>query len=352
MATVTNYKFGDKGDGVIAVQRQLNTQGYGLTEDGKFGQLTNNALRDFQTKNNLTVDGIYGTQTAGMFNTLVQNKPVVANNKPVVPQTSNSTINTTNAQNGTQSPYDMKFNYDATKDVGFQNATKLAQSKIAWEMAARGIGGSTIEQERIAQSIAGLNLDYTNAAYNKFSQQQQLAIQQDVQQYERKRQAISDAMERTEKLTYGIVDNEAAKILGVPVGTKTTSRLYQDRQEAQRIADKQAQANVTKVQELSQARYNDVLQANQNSYILNPRQTVVAIWKNPLLSPSEKLSQILSMKNIIWNKKTKRYEEVAGKSGQEWLDDIMLNGEDPQKTQFYTRNGINVEGATGNPFSK
>jgi peptidoglycan hydrolase-like protein with peptidoglycan-binding domain len=353
MSTVTNYKYGDKGDGVIALQRQLNSQGYGLKEDGSFGPLTQSALRDFQTKNNLTVDGIYGTQTAGMFNTLAQNKPVVANNAPVVAQTSNVTPNVATAQNGTQNPYDMKFNYDVTKDVGFQNATALAKSKIAEEMAARGIGGSTIEQERIAQSIAGLNLDYTNAAFNKFSTEQQLAIQRDQEQYNRNRQAKMDALEKVQTIGNGIFDNESAKLWGVPPGTRTTDRIARDAQEAQRIADKKAAEANARVVEQKNTYYKDILKANQSIFNTDPTQAVNNILNNPLLSDTEKMNMINSMSstsvddfgNVI---------PTAGKTGLEVLQDIKNAEKKKQndKDSFNTRYGINVEGATGNPFGR
>lgn len=51
-------KKGDKGSLVVKLQEKL-----GIEADGDFGNNTDKALRDFQSKNNLTVDGIAGNAT-------------------------------------------------------------------------------------------------------------------------------------------------------------------------------------------------------------------------------------------------------------------------------------------------
>ncbi len=57
---------GDKGDDVKLLQHRLNLVGNQLTEDGIWGVQTDTAVRNFQYKAGLTVDGIVGpkTQTA------------------------------------------------------------------------------------------------------------------------------------------------------------------------------------------------------------------------------------------------------------------------------------------------
>ena len=54
-----------KGESVKWLQYQLNKHGYGLTVDGSFGAKTEAAVKDFQKKNNLVVDGIVGKNTFG-----------------------------------------------------------------------------------------------------------------------------------------------------------------------------------------------------------------------------------------------------------------------------------------------
>lgn len=54
---------GCKGDDVKYLQHLLNTYGDDLKEDGDFGTKTYNAVKDFQRKNRLKVDGIAGKNT-------------------------------------------------------------------------------------------------------------------------------------------------------------------------------------------------------------------------------------------------------------------------------------------------
>lgn len=63
---ISNYqtiRIGTNNNFVYLLQFILNQLGYNLSVDGKFGQNTLSATRDFQTKNNLAVDGIVGPNT-------------------------------------------------------------------------------------------------------------------------------------------------------------------------------------------------------------------------------------------------------------------------------------------------
>jgi peptidoglycan hydrolase-like protein with peptidoglycan-binding domain len=59
----TQISLGSKGDEVKELQTALNSNGYSLDVDGIFGSKTQAAVRDYQTKNNLQVDGIVGKNT-------------------------------------------------------------------------------------------------------------------------------------------------------------------------------------------------------------------------------------------------------------------------------------------------
>ena len=63
MATYSQISYGSKGSDVTELQKLLNQNGYSLSTDGIFGQKTQQAVKDYQEKNNLTVDGIVGTNT-------------------------------------------------------------------------------------------------------------------------------------------------------------------------------------------------------------------------------------------------------------------------------------------------
>ena len=65
---MANYKqvgYGSQGSDVTELQKLLNQNGYSLDEDGVFGSKTQAAVKDYQKKNNLAVDGIVGTNTWG-----------------------------------------------------------------------------------------------------------------------------------------------------------------------------------------------------------------------------------------------------------------------------------------------
>ncbi len=58
-------KYGSSGDDVKELQRRLNSAGYSVAVDGSFGNQTRSAVQDYQKKNNLTIDGVVGSQTWG-----------------------------------------------------------------------------------------------------------------------------------------------------------------------------------------------------------------------------------------------------------------------------------------------
>lgn len=62
-ALIIQTSNGSSGSAVEALQRQLNVNGESVTVDSDFGSLTEAAVRDFQTKHGLGVDGIAGPQT-------------------------------------------------------------------------------------------------------------------------------------------------------------------------------------------------------------------------------------------------------------------------------------------------
>ena len=65
MATYKQIGYGSQGSDVTELQKLLNKNGYTLDEDGKFGPKTQAAVKDYQKKNSLAVDGIVGNNTWG-----------------------------------------------------------------------------------------------------------------------------------------------------------------------------------------------------------------------------------------------------------------------------------------------
>lgn len=64
-STYTMVAYGSQGDTVRQLQSELNRHGYQLDEDGVFGKKTRAAVRDYQKKNSLRLDGIAGDETWG-----------------------------------------------------------------------------------------------------------------------------------------------------------------------------------------------------------------------------------------------------------------------------------------------
>ena len=67
-------RYGDEGDDVKALQQKLNTLGYKLKVDGKFGDKTITSVRNFQANSKLTEDGKVGPETMAAIDKAVAKK--------------------------------------------------------------------------------------------------------------------------------------------------------------------------------------------------------------------------------------------------------------------------------------
>ena len=65
MANYNQISYGSKGSDVTELQKLLNQNGYSLDTDGIYGSKTLAAVKDYQQKNNLAVDGVVGNNTWG-----------------------------------------------------------------------------------------------------------------------------------------------------------------------------------------------------------------------------------------------------------------------------------------------
>ena len=63
IANIPFAQSGTKGPLAAAIQAALCDAGYSLEIDGEFGPLTETALREYQKKNGLEVDGVAGPAT-------------------------------------------------------------------------------------------------------------------------------------------------------------------------------------------------------------------------------------------------------------------------------------------------
>lgn len=65
VATYTNLRRGSTGKDVEELQTGLKNAGYSIDVDGKYGPATETAVRQYQQKNSLKVDGVAGSETLG-----------------------------------------------------------------------------------------------------------------------------------------------------------------------------------------------------------------------------------------------------------------------------------------------
>lgn len=65
---MSTFMIGDEGDKVHYIQQRLKNFNYPISIDGQFGNETLWAIRDFQSRNNLSVDGIVGVETLSKLN--------------------------------------------------------------------------------------------------------------------------------------------------------------------------------------------------------------------------------------------------------------------------------------------
>ena len=90
MATYNQLSYGSKGSEVTELQKLLNQNGYSLDVDGDFGSKTQAAVKDYQKKNNLSVDGIVGTNTWGAL-TKASTGTTTTQSTPTANTTTNNT---------------------------------------------------------------------------------------------------------------------------------------------------------------------------------------------------------------------------------------------------------------------
>lgn len=67
-------KLNDRGRDVMEIQKYLKTLGYNTAPDGIFGRSTEEAVKDFQSSQNLSVDGIAGDNTRQLLKKMISEK--------------------------------------------------------------------------------------------------------------------------------------------------------------------------------------------------------------------------------------------------------------------------------------
>lgn len=90
----STVQYGSSGGDVKKLQEALNKKGYNLDVDGQFGSKTQSAVRDYQKKNGLAVDGIVGKNTWGKLTASTVANKNSSKTKSTAKKKTNNTIKT------------------------------------------------------------------------------------------------------------------------------------------------------------------------------------------------------------------------------------------------------------------
>ena len=129
----SQVQYGSKGSDVKKLQQTLNRSGYKLAEDGIFGAKTQAAVKDYQKKNKLAVDGIVGTNTWGALLKANTANTTASNAKnTTATKAANTTATNTSGTVGTGFEY-KDFSYDDFQHDAYQESETVAAAKAALE---------------------------------------------------------------------------------------------------------------------------------------------------------------------------------------------------------------------------
>lgn len=137
-------KLGDKGEDVKVLQSDLQTLGfYKDAVDGDFGKITFEAVKAFQLKNNLLIDGIVGQKTLDKINQVL--------NKPNIPITNDCIIPYVKMTNTNLTP-DLRAEYSCLWKKCIIKVSALAEV----DKIVNTINSNKIRYQGISNSLGGI----------------------------------------------------------------------------------------------------------------------------------------------------------------------------------------------------
>lgn len=185
-----NLTYGSQGSEVKKLQNALNQAGYSLNVDGIYGRETEAAVRDYQSKNGLAVDGIAGNKTqTSLYGAAAPSDP------------QNPPADTAD----TAEPETPSYTYDAAGDAAYQAALRELE---AAQTAAEPDWDESYDRE--LRDLYDRILNRTPFSYDLSSD---LLYQQYRQQYTSQgRLAMMDTMGQAAALTGGYASSYAQAV--------------------------------------------------------------------------------------------------------------------------------------------
>ena len=148
----SQIRYGSQGADVKELQKALNQNGYKLNEDGIFGANTLKAVKDYQQKNKLTVDGIVGNQTwnavLGLKGTTQAGKVLYNDSQPTT-----STNKNTGFTFGTYEKGEDALNADAALEAHL--AAKPTGEAFTWQDQLDDVINKLNNREKFSYDLNG-----------------------------------------------------------------------------------------------------------------------------------------------------------------------------------------------------
>ena len=201
MTTYNQVSYGSQGSDVTELQKLLNQNGYSLTEDGVFGSKTQSAVKDYQQKNNLAVDGIVGTNTWGALTGTGAGSDTTTGTP-----TTNSSTTTTDSSTTTTEAKNTGFQYDAYQE---SDTVKQAQALLNQQMASKP-GAYNSQWQGQLTDVIGQILNRDEFSYNL---NEDALYQQYANQYiNQGKMAMMDTMGQAAAMTGGYGNSYAQSV--------------------------------------------------------------------------------------------------------------------------------------------
>ena len=224
-STYKMVAYGSQGDAVRQLQSELNKHGYQLTEDGIFGKNTRSAVRDYQKKNKLRLDGIAGDETWGslMAPVLTETEMPAA---PVAKPSEKTARELEKLEKG----------YTPSEDVA---------AALAYRDSVAALRPDAYESA-YGQQLAALYDDMTSREPFSYDPEEDAAVARYAKMYRQKgRAAMEDTMGQTAALTGGYASSYAET-----AGQQAYERYMQElmamlpefQEQAQKTYDREGQA--------------------------------------------------------------------------------------------------------------